>query len=622
MTVVHDRLWSPGWGGDSECLFDKTALGKVRGARACPNSKLCPLKNVGGVILDGTGLADTAYVRLALALLIEDPLRGDVCVMMRKLEETPDSGRFWKHLKYLVSTDVLWKDVHNEAACGGTYSAVYKDALFARAIFNLRYLNQFCNDKEVIFKLLGAAQLIAKLRAIDFSKGAYRIVHADVTNMYYQLRIGPLLSRCCGIRIGKDWFLPSVLPMGWKKACGIAQALMWGVILYCEAGEDRLGVPESALGGEAAPSHIDLDDGGMIVLVYDSVLIITSVDRAAKWHERLRINCDRVNMVLKYLIQEELEAELAYCGVGIKTTRAGLFWRLEESAVAIWKSMATQKLLHTPRTFFKFVGFLRFAGPVLNWTAHRLGEATKMQSKMGFINWKAGEGDIENVDEASISLLRSLVLSIENEWHHRKSHLPRKRAVVEVAFIAVDATPLRWAMWPMVNGKVVASECEEGSFESPTTIDVAEAWCLHKGTVYARSIQATVWVFANDNQGVGRSYTHGFSRSDGVHSVIKLSAIEPIQIIVMADVPTTVNVSDIGTRPEKDYTPAEVEYRRKQTWADMQTAYNKWKEDASAYHVRKLAGQAPDSLSSTPVLNSYRELNDHSLPVLDDENPE
>ena len=54
----------------------------------------------------------------------------------------------------------------------------------------------------------------------------------------------------------------------------------------------------------------------------------------------------------------------------------------------------------------------------------------------------------------------------------------------------------------------------------------------------------------------------------------------------------------------------------------MQKAYKKWKEDASAYHVRELAGQAPDSLSSTPVLNSYRELNDHSLPVLDDENPE
>ena len=136
----------------------------------------------------------------------------------------------------------------------------------------------------------------------------------------------------------------------------------------------------------------------------------------------------------------------------------------------------------------------------------------------------------------------------------------RKRTLVEVVFIAVDATPLRWAMWPMVDGKVVISDCKEGSFEKPTTIDVAEAWCLHEGTVYARERDAKVWVFANDNQGVGRSYTHGFSRCHGVHSVIKLSAIDPEQAVVMADVPTTVNVSDIGTRPAKDYTPIEVEF--------------------------------------------------------------
>ena len=77
-----------------------------------------------------------------------------------------------------------------------------------------------------------------------------------------------------------------------------------GVILYCEAGKDgqmdRLGVPESALESDKAPSHIDLDDGGVIVLVYDSVLVITSVERAEKWHDRLRTNCDRVNMALKY----------------------------------------------------------------------------------------------------------------------------------------------------------------------------------------------------------------------------------------------------------------------------------------------------------------------------------
>ena len=36
------------------------------------------------------------------------------------------------------------------------------------------------------------------------------------------------------------------------------------------------------------------------------------------------------------------------------------------------------------------------------------------------------------------------------------------------------------------------------------------------------------------------------------------------------------------------------------------------------YHVRELAGQAPDSLSSTLGLNSHW----YSLLVLDDENPE
>ena len=53
--------------------------------------------------------------------------------------------------------------------------------------------------------------------------------------------------------------------------------------------------------------------------------------------------------------------------------------------VDIWKSMATKQQLHTPTTYFKFLGFLRFAGPVLHWTPHRLGEPTKIQSKMGAI---------------------------------------------------------------------------------------------------------------------------------------------------------------------------------------------------------------------------------------------
>ena len=120
----------------------------------------------------------------------------------------------------------------------------------------------------------------------------------------------------------------------------------------------------------------------------------------------------------------------------------------------------------------------------------------------------------------------------------------------------------------------------------------AEAWCLHEGTIYARGQGAKVWVFGNDNQGVGRGYIHGFSRCHGVHSLIKLSAIDPKQVVVMADVPTSVNVSDIGTRPANDYTPIEVEFRRKETWASLKSAYTTWKHDASAYHVAPLNSRA------------------------------
>ena len=92
----------------------------------------------------------------------------------------------------------------------------------------------------------------------------------------------------------------------------------------------------------------------------------------------------------------------------------------------------------------------------------------------------------------AITIVRNLVLSIQNEWIHRKTHLIRKRGDVEVVFIAVDATPHRWAMWPMVEGKVVTSQCKEANFAEETPIDVAEATCLHKGVVCARGTAAKV----------------------------------------------------------------------------------------------------------------------------------
>jgi len=67
-------------------------------------------------------------------------------------------------------------------------------------------------------------------------------------------------------------------------------------------GEDKLGVPDSVYDMEEAPGFIELEDGGFIVLVYDSVLIATTDPEG--WKERVERNSGKeegVNLVLKYL---------------------------------------------------------------------------------------------------------------------------------------------------------------------------------------------------------------------------------------------------------------------------------------------------------------------------------
>ena len=54
----------------------------------------------------------------------------------------------------------------------------------------------------------------------------------------------------------------------------------------------------------------------------------------------------------------------------------------------------------------------------------------------------------------------------------------------------------------------------------------------------------------------------------------------------MVDVPSLQNVSDIGTRPTKNYTPTDREFRRKSTWDLMQAAHTNWCATAKEYHDR------------------------------------
>ena len=185
----------------------------------------------------------------------------------------------------------------------GQYSAVLKDIdpLGARAIFDLRWTNGYV-EADGSFSLLGVGAFVAILRAMgNVREKGFRCLHGDIKNCYYQIPIGKGLGLSCCMRFGDEVLMPTVLPMGFKKACFCAQALMWDVLLR-EGPEGDLGVPAEANDVDKAPGFIMLKDGGVVVLVYDSILIIGSQGVIDGFYQRITRNMEEINLKLKYLV--------------------------------------------------------------------------------------------------------------------------------------------------------------------------------------------------------------------------------------------------------------------------------------------------------------------------------
>ena len=61
--------------------------------------------------------------------------------------------------------------------------------------------------------------------------------------------------------------------MGFKLACGIAQALIWGTILHREPGDELLD-PITELNQETAPGIVQNPGKAVIAILYDSILLV------------------------------------------------------------------------------------------------------------------------------------------------------------------------------------------------------------------------------------------------------------------------------------------------------------------------------------------------------------
>ena len=608
-------------------------LATLKGVIAKPNVPLADLKSIGSLKKDLKYFAKTSYIMEGLRVLEESPLQEDI--VRRSFLESPDSVRYAWHIHVLEDKKVLGiygKYCHTRHAildANGVelptplivrYSAVHKEPITARAIFNMVYSNALMLADTIKFSLLGTKHIISRMMSFDFIKGKLRIVSLDLLNSFYLMGVSPVVGQCCCVRLGDLVFEARVCPMGFRRSCGAMSAICTSCILKTYVGDADLGVDPSELTRPDVPGFIPLRDGGGIFVIYDSVLIVAEESNAAVWHKRLERNFVQAGLALKYNTLYGLVGTSSYGGMRLRTDRSGLYWSVEINSIRTWHSVVNQELVPSPRTLFRTCGWLRFVAPILGWSECKLGRLTKAQSRLGQVMF----WDEPCVDLASIATAICLVRSVkiitktnergvdeeQGEERHRRSHVMKRKRHAPFYF-AVDATPERWAVYEILaNGVPLLWRAEYfgGYFDAENTwipelygststgpetwpIDEAESFAMMQGIKLGHSRGATLLVCANDNQGVGWNYTNGYSKNDVVDAHIVEAAYTDDQCtLIIADTPTKENYADVGTRLDEVY-PTEgvgsLEYRQRATWARVQAAHECWRETGKQYLLRK-----------------------------------
>jgi len=594
----------------------------IRGARATPDSNLGLFKNVGGMKRESPVWPSFPFLLRAWEILEEDPIDP------AKLTEPPvaqlrNSLRWSDHLKQLSEFNMIDKlktevapvggdGVHSEVEGAGLskdeeelasricgkYTAVWKDVdenpPIARAIFDLRRLNAVCNEKTVKFTVLCAAQMIEEMRVVPTENGMFTIVHADLANFYYQIGVGPHLAKRMLLMWGKGFVKSKVMCMGFKKACGIAMAICMGLILRADPNEPDLGVLPEYLTGDTAPGCVRLKNGGVIFLVYDSIMIICPKKDADRWFARLTRNFADVRLVFKYCTIAKPGEIVKYCGMEVLSDRSGLKWRLAETSLSTWRVLRHAPVRRSPRSLFRIVSYLRFAMSVMGEPRWKLGRVSKAQSRLGLVtNW-----DVECVQIEDLALAWRVFDDLLKDWNspegwrHRRSHVPKVDESKEplCVVIAVDATPFTWAVDVISALGVVQGACRKGKFCVEKDIAESESIAATEGLATATAFSAPVVILCGDNRGVGRGVWKGWSPNDDLDSwMLCCTSLLSLagKCYVGIDIPTDENYADIATRERKAYSEEEIAFRLRRTFERAMAAVPIWKKTGQSYFGRE-----------------------------------
>ena len=359
--------------------------------------------------------------------------------------------------------------------------------------------------------------------------------------------------------------------MGYKLACGIAQSIMWNVLIYRDHASTDLNGAESMLDMTEAPGIVPLREGGFIALMYDSFMIVASETTVKRWGEHLVHNFPKFNILEKYLTIEKRSCKFSYCGIQIIQNGGRVSWAANETTAQKWLKAARNLSSITPRILFQFCGYLRHLATILGIPPRGLGRLIKCQSVLGEVeNWDGiifEQGEREDLLKTALRIIRANSTPRDCTMYRRCEH---KRTF----FAVVDATTTRWAVWPMKDGfpikeNVLEQECQ-------LAIVLAEATAISKAiSIAVRSGFANI-IIASDNTAASRAFAKGFSKIEALDSIIRVHQYFHGRI-VLADIASEMNLADIGTRPKKEYSRTEYDFRRTRTWEQLQTAWQIYK---------------------------------------------
>ena len=570
-----------------------------KGERVSDEIPLTPLANVGRALIKPSSFCCAKFVLLALSVLTDEAFFVSDVLGENKHATRPlarDCRGYGEHMKTLTSVAddssgrVMRPASPSEVRGYSSYFAVLKDksvkddgtvSTSARAIFDARIFNEFCN-RPPRFDLCSAPEILSVLAGFGTKKLFFYA--ADYMNYYYQLPIPFFIGCFMCLYVQGQIFLPLVLPMGWSWSCWLAQSLTWGIILRTVPGDEDLGIPDFVDALSTPPGHITMNDGTVILVIYDTILVIATCERRARtWGERIGRNSRLAQVLPKY---EKFTQIVDFGGIKIESTTNGTVWSVIPSTVQSWSDWAkrSSRLRSNAEALWKAMGFLRFVAPIVDLLPGSLGELTEVQSMTAAdapLRCRSDYRKIRSELRGSLEKACQLIQSIDYKPRHWKSHTTKIRRIWKAASDATkecEAFVIFGAGNPSVKDGLEPDEIMVR--EAGALADCIEKW-------HSMSELDDVLIVLCDNQSVLRSFARGWTSCSEMKDII--SRVRPILIsrrIVFVDIHTDSNYADIFSRPDETFSEEEIAHRLKATLERAEAANLKFRSDRTQLLMR------------------------------------